>query len=182
MAARVLGPLTGAQMFLHAIVHRGRTDTVTESALKVDWEKNPLPAPGNRTCLNGLPVRRSTRLIELHPCPFRRADIRRWPWHPTYSKRYNRSLEPPSTLPSLVPAYGDGLRPACLTFVLCLQRKKKEKEKKKERQTHRKTKRMPCLFSHSPWYIFSLYFCCAILSHFLGSPSPWHNHVWLVGR
>ena len=31
---------------MHAIAHWGCTDTVRESALKVDWEKNPLPHRG----------------------------------------------------------------------------------------------------------------------------------------
>ena len=31
---------------MHAIAHRGCTDTERESALKVDWEENPLPHRG----------------------------------------------------------------------------------------------------------------------------------------
>ena len=38
----VYGFLTCAQMLMHAIVHGGCTDTVRESVLEVDWEKNPL--------------------------------------------------------------------------------------------------------------------------------------------
>ena len=41
-----LGLLTWAQMLVHAIAHRGCTDTIRESALKVDGEKNPLPHQG----------------------------------------------------------------------------------------------------------------------------------------
>ena len=36
-----LGFLICAQMLMHAIAHRGCTDTVRESALRADWEKNP---------------------------------------------------------------------------------------------------------------------------------------------
>ena len=43
---RTTGYLTCAQMLTHAIAHEGCTDTVRESALKVDWEKNPLPHRG----------------------------------------------------------------------------------------------------------------------------------------
>ena len=38
---------------------RGCTDTVRESALKVDSGEKSLAAPGNRTCVSGVPVRRS---------------------------------------------------------------------------------------------------------------------------
>ena len=41
-----LGFLTCTQMLMHAIAHRGCTDTVRESALKADWDKNPLPYQG----------------------------------------------------------------------------------------------------------------------------------------
>ena len=41
-----LGLLTGAQMLMHTIARRGCTDTIREPALKVDWEKNPLPHQG----------------------------------------------------------------------------------------------------------------------------------------
>ena len=34
------------QISMHAIVHGGCTDTVRESALEVDWEKNSLPHRG----------------------------------------------------------------------------------------------------------------------------------------
>ena len=37
-----LGFLTCEQMLMHVIVHGGCTDTVRESALEADWEKNPL--------------------------------------------------------------------------------------------------------------------------------------------
>ena len=33
-------------MVMHATAHGGCTDTVRESALEVDWEKNPLPHRG----------------------------------------------------------------------------------------------------------------------------------------
>ena len=36
------GFLTCEQILMHVIVHRGCTDTVRESALEADWEKNPL--------------------------------------------------------------------------------------------------------------------------------------------
>ena len=39
---------------------RGCTDTVRESALKVDFGRKSLAAPGNRTCVSGVLVRRST--------------------------------------------------------------------------------------------------------------------------
>ena len=42
MAARVWEVLTCAQVLMHAIAHGGCTDTVRESVLEVDWEKNPL--------------------------------------------------------------------------------------------------------------------------------------------
>ena len=35
------------------------TDTVRESAQKVDWESKSLAAPGNGICLSGVPVRHS---------------------------------------------------------------------------------------------------------------------------
>ena len=38
----------------------GCMDTIRESALKIDWEKKSLAAPGNRTCVVGVPVRRTT--------------------------------------------------------------------------------------------------------------------------
>ena len=38
-AASVLGIVTCGQMFIHATVHGGCTDTITESAMNVDWEK-----------------------------------------------------------------------------------------------------------------------------------------------
>ena len=41
-----LGLLTCAQLLMHAIAHGGCTDTVRESALKADWEKNTLPYRG----------------------------------------------------------------------------------------------------------------------------------------
>ena len=45
------------------------TDTVRESALKVDSERkqNPLPPPGNRTCLSDVPVPRSTNWATSPP-------------------------------------------------------------------------------------------------------------------
>ena len=39
---------------------RGCTDAVGESALKIDAGRKSLAAPGNRTCISGLPVRCST--------------------------------------------------------------------------------------------------------------------------
>ena len=41
-----LGYLTYVQMLTPAIAHGGCTDTVWESALEVDWEKNPVPSWG----------------------------------------------------------------------------------------------------------------------------------------
>ena len=38
-----LGVLMSTQIIIHAISHRACMDAVRESALKVDWEKNPLP-------------------------------------------------------------------------------------------------------------------------------------------
>ena len=38
--------LTCTQMLMHVISHGGCTDTVRESALNTDWEKNPLPHGG----------------------------------------------------------------------------------------------------------------------------------------
>ena len=45
----ILGFVTCAQMLTHAIDHWGCTATVKESALKGDWEKKSLAAPGTRT-------------------------------------------------------------------------------------------------------------------------------------
>ena len=62
--------LTCTQMLVHAISHGGCTDTVRESALKVDSRrKNPLPQwkiePASAACRSdALPT-------ELHPHPFR---------------------------------------------------------------------------------------------------------------
>ena len=53
---------------MHEIAHEDMRTHVTESALKVDWEKKSLAAPRNRTYVSGVPVRRSTN--SLHPCPF----------------------------------------------------------------------------------------------------------------
>ena len=55
-------------MLKHAIAHEGCTDTVRESALKVDWEKNPLLhrgiEPASAACRSdALPT-------VLHPAPF----------------------------------------------------------------------------------------------------------------
>ena len=48
-------------MLKHAIAHEGCTDTVGESALKdFTLGEKSLAAPGNRTCLSGVPVQRST--------------------------------------------------------------------------------------------------------------------------
>ena len=57
-----------AQMSVHVLVHRGCMNTVQESALKVDWEKNPLShqevEPWSAACwLNALP----TELFPLLP-------------------------------------------------------------------------------------------------------------------
>ena len=38
--------LTCTQILMNAIAHGGGTDTVRESALETDWEKNPLPHRG----------------------------------------------------------------------------------------------------------------------------------------
>ena len=59
---RTLTWTTGSLTYVNACdCTRGSTDTVRESALKVDsWEKKSLAAPGNRTCLRGVPVRCST--------------------------------------------------------------------------------------------------------------------------
>ena len=35
-----------AQTMVHAVAHGSCTDTLRESALKVDWEKSPLPHQG----------------------------------------------------------------------------------------------------------------------------------------
>ena len=40
------GDFERVRMLMYAIVHGGCTDTVRESALEVDWEKNPLPHLG----------------------------------------------------------------------------------------------------------------------------------------
>ena len=46
----------------------GCKNTVRESALKVDsGKKNPLPHRGNRTCIRGVPVRRSTNRTTCPP-------------------------------------------------------------------------------------------------------------------
>ena len=42
MAASASGVLTCTQMLMHAIAHGGCANTVIESALKADWEKNPV--------------------------------------------------------------------------------------------------------------------------------------------
>ena len=62
-----LGSLRCTQLFMHAIAHEGCRDTVRESALKVDWKKNPWLhrgiEPASAACLfNALPT-------ELHPRP-----------------------------------------------------------------------------------------------------------------
>ena len=49
-------------MLMHAIAYEGCTDTVSESALIVDWVKNPSPHRGTQTYLSGVPVRRSNPL------------------------------------------------------------------------------------------------------------------------
>ena len=38
-----LGFLTCLHKLMHGITHGGCTDTVRESALEVDWKKNPMP-------------------------------------------------------------------------------------------------------------------------------------------
>ena len=43
------------------------TDTVRESALKVDSGRKSLAAPGNRTCDSGVPVRRYTKWATCPP-------------------------------------------------------------------------------------------------------------------
>ena len=51
---------------MHAIAHRGvHADTVRESALKVDWEKNPLPHQGIEP--PSAAYRSHTLLTELDP-------------------------------------------------------------------------------------------------------------------
>ena len=42
--SQCLGLLTCAQMLMHALALWGCMDSVREKTLKVDWEKNPLPA------------------------------------------------------------------------------------------------------------------------------------------
>ena len=74
------GSLTCAQLFLHAVAHggwgegRGATDTVLESALKVEWKKNPLPhqviEPTSAACRSdALTSYIPTRLAIKTPCP-----------------------------------------------------------------------------------------------------------------
>ena len=58
-----LESLTSAQMLMPAIAHEGCTDTVKESALKVDSGRKSLAAPGIRTRLGGVPVRGSTSWV-----------------------------------------------------------------------------------------------------------------------
>ena len=57
-----VGFLTCTQMLMHAIAHGGCTNTVREPAVKVDWEKNPLPhrgiEPWSVLLAPGLSVRR----------------------------------------------------------------------------------------------------------------------------
>ena len=57
------GPLSCAQMLMHAIAQRGCTDIERESALK-SWlrEENPLTYQGNRTCVSGVTVQCSNPL------------------------------------------------------------------------------------------------------------------------
>ena len=59
---RTTGSFPCSQMLMHAIAQGGFTDTVRESALKVDSgrKKKSLAVPGNRTCVSGVPVRRSS--------------------------------------------------------------------------------------------------------------------------
>ena len=58
---RTTGSLTCAQKSMHAIAHGSGRTHVRESALKVDsGRKIPCRTGGNRTCLSGVPVRRST--------------------------------------------------------------------------------------------------------------------------
>ena len=47
-------------MLIHIIAHGGVQTHVRESALKDEWEKNPLPHQGNRTCVSSMLVWRST--------------------------------------------------------------------------------------------------------------------------
>ena len=56
------GSLTCAQMLMRAIAHEGCTDTVRESALKVDSGRKSLAALGNRTCVGSVPVQCCNRL------------------------------------------------------------------------------------------------------------------------
>ena len=51
----------------------GRTDTVRESALKVDWEKNPLLYQGIKPA--SAACQYDTLLTELHPTPVHNAVI-----------------------------------------------------------------------------------------------------------
>ena len=51
------GSLMFAQMLMHSTAHRGCTDTVRESAWKLTLGEKSLAAPGNRTCVSGVPVR-----------------------------------------------------------------------------------------------------------------------------
>ena len=62
------GSLTCVRMLTNTIVHAGCRDTVRKSALKVDpREEKSLPAPGNRTCVSGVPVRCSTNWTTFPP-------------------------------------------------------------------------------------------------------------------
>ena len=54
------GSLTCAQMLMREIAQGGCTDSVRESAL-LTLEEKSLVAPGNGTCVNGVPVRRSVK-------------------------------------------------------------------------------------------------------------------------
>ena len=63
------GSLACAQMLMHAIAQGGVRTHARESALKIVSRRKSLAAPGNRTCLSGVPVRRSTNWATSPP-PF----------------------------------------------------------------------------------------------------------------
>ena len=61
------GILICTQMLVHVIAHESCTDTVRESALEVDWEKNPLPHPGIEPASGA--CQSDALSTELHPHP-----------------------------------------------------------------------------------------------------------------
>ena len=63
-----LASLSHAHMLMHVIAHEGCTDAVRESSLKVDSGRKIPAAPGNQTCISGMPFRRCGSWATSLPC------------------------------------------------------------------------------------------------------------------